>query len=95
MRAFVAGQHVVTAEEFAELALGIDCELFAGVPGESAEERAARIDAARDMLAELREQGEYDEVAWFDALYAEALTGTVPLWVASTAERLFRKGAAA
>ncbi|WP_406289542.1 hypothetical protein [Embleya sp. NBC_00896] len=54
MRSIVAGRHAATIAEFAELALGIDWALFDGEPGESAEEEAARLDAARDILADLR-----------------------------------------
>nr|WP_051942591.1 hypothetical protein [Streptacidiphilus rugosus] len=36
-------------------ALGVDFELFAGVPGESAAERSARLDAAADVLADLKQ----------------------------------------
>lgn len=57
MSAFV-GQQDLPAMEFAELArsLGIDLELFAGVPGESATERAARLAAAADILADLEHE---------------------------------------
>jgi hypothetical protein len=55
MRSIVSGQHAVTDEEFAELALGIDTELFTGPAGEESEmERAARLAAARDILDDLR-----------------------------------------
>ncbi|WP_037573522.1 hypothetical protein [Phaeacidiphilus oryzae] len=58
MKNIVAGQHAVTDTEFSELALGIDLgidlELFTGVPGESEQERAARMDAAHDILTDLR-----------------------------------------
>lgn len=67
MRSFVAGQEAFDASEFAELALGvtgIDHELFAGVPGESVLERAARLDVAGEVLAELcREDPEAAEIA--------------------------------
>lgn len=54
MRIIVSGQHAVSPEEFAELALGIDTELFTGpAEGETPEERAARLDAARDILDDL------------------------------------------
>lgn len=53
MKTIVAGRVVVSVAEFAELALGVDWELFDGVPGETAEECAARLDAARDILADL------------------------------------------
>jgi hypothetical protein len=54
MKDIVSGQRVVSRQEFAELALGIDTELFIGpADGETATERAARLDAASDILAEL------------------------------------------
>src|SRR5581483_5727006 len=54
MRTIVSGQHAASPEEFAELALGIDTELFTGpADGETPEERAARLDAAADILADL------------------------------------------
>ncbi|MPY57438.1 hypothetical protein [Streptomyces spongiae] len=52
MKCIVAGHQAVTASEFAELALGTPVELWLGVEGESDEERAARLDAARDILAD-------------------------------------------
>ncbi|MDQ0911224.1 hypothetical protein QFZ22_007209 [Streptomyces canus] len=52
MKNIVAGHHAVTVAEFAELALGTPLELWLGVAGESDEERAARLDAARDILAD-------------------------------------------
>ncbi|MFJ9748063.1 hypothetical protein [Streptomyces chartreusis] len=80
MRTFVAGQEAYGDLEFAELALGIDVDLFRGpLEYETADERAARQDAARDILADLRAMGEGgDEIAGWDALYADALTHTVP-----------------
>lgn len=54
MKDIVSGQRVVSRQEFAELALGIDTELFTGpADGETDTERAARLDAASDILAEL------------------------------------------
>jgi hypothetical protein len=52
MKCIVAGHQAVTAAEFAELALGTPVELWLGVEGETDEERAARLDAARDILAD-------------------------------------------
>ncbi|MDQ1068797.1 hypothetical protein [Streptomyces canus] len=52
MRTYIGRQQAVSAEDFAELALGTPIELWLGVKGESDEERAARLDAARDILAE-------------------------------------------
>ena len=54
MNNIVAGHNAADEFEFAELAYGIDRELFAGVPGEDAMERMARLDVAHDVLAELR-----------------------------------------
>ncbi|MBD0838860.1 hypothetical protein [Streptomyces sp. TRM68416] len=52
MKYIVAGHQAVTDAEFAELALGTPLELWLGVESESSEERAARLDAARDILAD-------------------------------------------
>ncbi|MGW1708253.1 hypothetical protein ACWCP8_22705 [Streptomyces sp. NPDC002206] len=73
MKTIVAGHVAVTATEFAELALGIDLELFTGSVTESAMDRAARLDVAHEVLAELRES---DPEA---AAYAESLLRTLPL----------------
>ncbi|MFF1376775.1 hypothetical protein [Streptomyces sp. NPDC058308] len=92
MRSYIGTHEVLNTIEFQELAFGFDDlladsdtdafqELFRGpLRPESRAERAARLDVARDVLAELREDGESgDEVAAWDALYADALTRTVPL----------------
>ncbi|MFE2704539.1 MULTISPECIES: hypothetical protein [Streptomyces] len=81
MRYIVAGHEAVTAAEFAELAFGIDLELFTGPAVESANERTARLDVAREVLAELRES---DPEA---AAYAESLLRTSPLKDARAAGR--------
>src|SRR4051794_15170849 len=55
MRNIVAGHLAADESEFAELALGIDTELFTGpANGESGPERTARLAAARDILEDLR-----------------------------------------
>ncbi|MET9168401.1 hypothetical protein ABZW51_28370 [Streptomyces cellulosae] len=89
MRTWIAGQEALTGAEFAELALGIDIELFRGpLEPETDSERAAREDAARDILADLRKQAEAgDEIAGWDALYADALTHTVPFLRAARGHR--------
>lgn len=51
MRNYVCGHRADTPQDFAELALGTPAELWLGVDGESDEERAARLDAARDILS--------------------------------------------
>ncbi|SHK56770.1 hypothetical protein [Actinacidiphila paucisporea] len=50
-------------------------DLFLGRPDESAEQRTARLTAARDVLAELLDQGERDAFAMEDALHAVRLGG--------------------
>lgn len=73
MRSIVAGQYAADSQEFAELALGVDEELFAGVAGEDEVSRAARLDAARDVLADLyREDREL-------AAYAQRLLDMAPV----------------
>ncbi|OAR26183.1 hypothetical protein A8W25_12090 [Streptomyces sp. ERV7] len=52
MRSYINGRRAVTSNDFVELALGTPVELWLGVEGESEMERAARLDAARDILAE-------------------------------------------
>ncbi|MER7480441.1 hypothetical protein ABTX60_22865 [Streptomyces sp. NPDC126510] len=61
MRTFIGHQQAVTTDEFVELALGTPIELWLGVEGETDEERAAREDAARDILAD--NPGLADDVA--------------------------------
>ncbi|MEU3494432.1 hypothetical protein ABZ747_13195 [Kitasatospora cineracea] len=72
MKSIVAGQRAANEDEFAELALGVDSELFAGVSGETAIEREARLDVAYEVLADLhREDPEL-------AAYAERLLKSAP-----------------
>lgn len=52
MRTYIGRQQAVSAADFIELALGTPVELWLGVDGESEMERAARLDAARDILTE-------------------------------------------
>ncbi|MEU9756909.1 hypothetical protein AB0D90_27880 [Streptomyces althioticus] len=52
MRTYVGRHQALSAEDFAELALGTPVELWLGVEDETDEERAARLDAARDILAD-------------------------------------------
>ncbi|WP_411576212.1 hypothetical protein [Streptomyces mutabilis] len=52
MRTYIGGHQAVSEDDFIELALGTPVELWLGVEGESTEERAARLDAARDILAD-------------------------------------------
>jgi hypothetical protein len=88
MRTYVGGQEAVNALEFTELAYGFEFDipmpedfrdLFLGVPDETDEQRAVRLAAARDVLAELRESSDADEVSLLNTLYAEQLMSAVPL----------------
>ncbi|MFD9692320.1 hypothetical protein ACFWXO_41905 [Kitasatospora sp. NPDC059088] len=57
MSTIVAGQHAASKTEFAELALGIDSELFTGPAGpERTADRTARLAAAADILTVLRRE---------------------------------------
>jgi hypothetical protein len=96
MRSYIENHQVVNQAELEELAFGfderpagLDVDLFRGpLRPETAKERRARMDVAREILRDLREMGEAgDEVAGWDALYADALTRTVPLLRTSRARR--------
>ncbi|NUL05352.1 hypothetical protein HRW07_19365 [Streptomyces lunaelactis] len=52
MRTYIGGHQAVSDTDFVELALGTPVELWLGVEGESETERVARLDAARDILAD-------------------------------------------
>jgi hypothetical protein len=71
LRTFVAGQEARTLHEFMELALGTPLELWLGVEGETAEECAAREDAARDILADDPEL--FDRVSQVAAVAIETI----------------------
>ncbi|WP_165984999.1 hypothetical protein [Streptomyces sp. YIM 98790] len=52
MKCFIGGHQAVSDEDFIELALGTPPELWLGESDETGEERAARLDAARDIIAD-------------------------------------------
>lgn len=85
MKTIVAGRVPVTATEFIELALGIDLELFTGSATESAMERAARLDVAHEVLADLRESDPET------AAYAASLLRMLPLETQANRRRPRRK----
>ncbi|MFD6886262.1 hypothetical protein [Streptomyces sp. NPDC059957] len=98
MRTYIGGQEAVSVNEFIELALGTPLELWLGVEGESAEERAARLDAARGILADNPDLP--DDVSRVAAQVIEAnapeLFNVVPLIRPAARRRTrSRKGAAA
>jgi hypothetical protein len=96
MRTYVGHQQAISAEDFVELALGTPVELWLGEEGESEEERAARLDAARDILADTPHLA--DDVSRIAAELIELhpeLVNVVPLARPAGRGRSSRKGAAA
>ncbi|MEV6114819.1 hypothetical protein AB0L59_20465 [Streptomyces sp. NPDC052109] len=99
MRTYIGRQQAVSAEDFVELALGTPVELWLGVEGETEMERAARLDAARDILADPEYRSLPDDVARIAAEVIEAhapdLFNIVPLARPARHRRSSRNGAAA
>ncbi|MGW5180375.1 hypothetical protein ACWERY_39375 [Streptomyces sp. NPDC004082] len=99
MRTYIGRQQAVSAEDFVELALGTPVELWLGVEGESEMERAARMDAARDILADPEFGNLPDHVARVAAevieTHAPELFNVVPMVRPIGRRRSVRKGAAA
>lgn len=73
MRHIIAGYEPVSDIDAIELALGTTLELWLGVEGESDEERAARLAAARDIIAD--DPGLFDRTT---ALAVETIGRTMP-----------------
>jgi len=96
MRTYIGRQQAISIEDFAELALGTPVELWLGVEGESDEERAAREDAARDILAD--DPGLPDDLIRMAAQVIEDnpdLFDVIPLSRPARRYRAARKGVAA
>ena len=97
MHAYIGGHQAVNDLDFVELALGTPLELWLGVEGETEMERAARLDAARDILADNPTLP--DDVSRIAAeaieAYAPELFNVLPLPRPTRRRRGFRKGAAA
>ena len=96
MRTYIGHQRAISDEDFAELALGTPVELWLGVEGETDEERAAREDAARDILADNPEMP--DDLIRIAAEVVEThpkLFNVLPLARPAGRRRSVRKGAAA
>ncbi|MGH4027836.1 hypothetical protein ACQB60_02730 [Actinomycetota bacterium Odt1-20B] len=97
MRSYIGGHQAVTDLDFVELALGTPVELWLGVEGESQEERDARLDAARDILAvnpHLPDDALRVAAVAIEA-HAPELFNVVPLARPTARTRRVRKGAAA
>lgn len=97
MRMYIGGHEAVSSTDFVELALGTPVELWLGVEGESEEERAARLDAARDILAD--NPSLPDDVSRVAAeaieAFAPELFNVVPLVRPASRRDRSRKGVAA
>ncbi|MFC8337577.1 hypothetical protein ACFUJX_11365 [Streptomyces rubiginosohelvolus] len=97
MRSYISGRQAMTSTDFVELALGTPIELWLGEDGESEMERAARLDAARDILAD--NPGMPDDAIRVAAeaieQHAADLFNVVPLTPRPARARRVRKGAAA
>ena len=94
---YVCGHRADTPHDFAELALGTPVELWLGVDGESDEERAARLDAARDILADPEYRSLPDDLIRLAARVVEDhpdLFNVVPL-ARPARRRTARRGVAA
>jgi hypothetical protein len=97
MRNYVCGHRADTPQDFLELALGTPVDLWLGVEGESEEERAARLDAARDILADPQFSDLPDDLIRLAARVVEDhpdLFNVVPL-ARPARRRAARKGVAA
>ncbi|MFF4567178.1 hypothetical protein [Streptomyces sp. NPDC001435] len=97
MRTYIGGHQAVSVNDFIELALGTPAELWLGVEGESEEERAARLDAARDILADNPELPDDVSRVVAEVIEAQApeLFNVVPLIRPAGRRRPSRRGAAA
>ncbi|MEV7322861.1 hypothetical protein [Streptomyces sp. NPDC093970] len=99
MRTYIGHQQAISVEDFVELAIGTPVELWLGAEGETDEERAARLDAARDILADPEYRSLPDDVARIAVEVIEAhapeLFNVVPLGRLAGRRRASRKGAAA
>ncbi|WNM29542.1 hypothetical protein RKE30_03600 [Streptomyces sp. Li-HN-5-11] len=97
MRNYVCGHRADTPQDFLELALGTPVDLWLGVGGESEEERAARLDAARDILTDPQFSDLPDDLIRLAARVVEDhpdLFNVVPL-ARPARRRAVRKGVAA
>lgn len=73
MQNYVGPYRATSTDDFLELALGTPLELWLGTEGETDTERAARLTAAADILAD--DPGLYTDSL---ALVAEAIGQTMP-----------------
>lgn len=97
MRTYIGGHQAVNETDFLELALGTPVELWLGVEDESEMERAARLDAARDILAENPDFPDDAIRIAAQAIeeHAPELFNVVPLTRLAVRRNRARKGAAA
>ncbi|NGO79194.1 hypothetical protein G6045_26595 [Streptomyces sp. YC504] len=103
MRTYIGGHQAVNDDDFAELALGEErafwLEAVFGRPGESEQERAARLDFARDALTDSEHPELPEQVCRIVAEAIESrsaeLFNVVPLTRPAARRPRHRKGAAA
>ena len=104
MKSYIGPHRPVSDADFIELALGLDddqrsgldMDLFRGpLSQETPEQRAARLDAARDILADLVAQAADDPVIAEDAAYAAGLMRTSVLQPRRPGRRRSRKAGVA
>ncbi|MBT2507510.1 hypothetical protein J7I98_16780 [Streptomyces sp. ISL-98] len=97
MRTYIGGHQVVSDTDFVELALGTPIELWLGVEGESEMERAARLAAARDILADNPDLPDRVSQVAAEAIeaFAPELFNVIPLVRPAVRRTRSRKGAAA
>ncbi|MFB4196298.1 hypothetical protein [Streptomyces carpaticus] len=76
MKSFIGTHEVLDDTDYLELAFGTPPELWLGSEAESAEERAARMDAADDILADAPELAA--PVAALTAMAVEAFAQQLP-----------------
>jgi hypothetical protein len=97
MRSYIGHHQAVSDNDFVELALGTPVELWLGVEGEDEEERAARLAAARDILADDPTLPDRVRQVAAEAIeaYAPELFGVLPLPRRTGRRRPGRNGVAA
>ncbi|WP_329321921.1 hypothetical protein [Streptomyces sp. NBC_01262] len=97
MKDFIGSHQAVSGTDFVELALGTPVELWLGVEGETEMERAARLAAARDILADNPELPDRVSQVAAEAIeaYAPELFTVVPLAIATVRRRRPRRNGVA
>ena len=93
MKTFIGPYEARTTDDVLELALGTPLDLWLGVEDETDEERAARLDAARDIIADEPEL--FDRVTRLAAELLDTATPCRPASRPGARRRAARAGVAA